>query len=229
MLVRSASRGMVITTQAPVSFSDSFAVDQNPITSPWVKNCTACADVLIASGVATGARQTTANDDAYAWVATSSFSAPGDNYEIIVTMAEPGPDAMETEVLARVTDNGSGYFGYELLINGGGYTIVRIDGGIGGLYQIFDGTNGTPNTIGSFAASVVAGDKIKFTVTGTNPVRLRAAKALAASPTTFVEVLDVNDSSVSRRQTGQPGIGFYAANAPAVGDKGWADFSVVAV
>lgn len=215
----------------PSSFSTTFAATENPISEGgvWVKNCTACADVLTTGGAATGSRQTTSNDDAYAWVNTTAFKATNDDCEITVTMAEPGPDAMETEVLARVTDNSGGYFCYELLISGGGYAIVRIDGGIGGLYQIFDGSNGTTNTVGSFPASIVAGDKIRFRVTGTNPVRLQAWYALAATPTTFVQVIDVNDSSADRKQTGQPGIGFYATNSSAVGDKAWADFSAVAV
>lgn len=216
---------------APLFF-ESFGVAQTPIGSPWIKNATLCKRVITTGGYATNDARNgvdNPNDDAYAYVSTSAFQAPNDDYEVTVTLAEPGGNAMETEVLVRVTDDSSGYHAYELLINGGGYAIVRIDGGVGGFYQIFDGTAGTPNTVGSFPASLVAGDKVRFRVTGVNPVRLQAWYALAATPNTFVQVLDVTDASVSRKQTGQPGIGFYSANVGAAGNKGWADFYVSAI
>lgn len=227
----SSGESFGIGTSAPSSFSDDFSATATPIGSPWVKNCTVCQVVVTTGGNATNNTTNTNNDDAYAWVNTSAFQAPNDDYEVTVTMAEPGPDAMETEVLVRVTDNSSDYFAYELLINGGGYEIVRIDGGPGGRFTEFNGSGGTPNTVGSFPSSLVAGDKARFRVTGTNPVRLQAWYALAATPTTFVSIIDVNDSNALRRQTGQPGIGFYTAvgGGSTPGDKAWADFSVVAV
>lgn len=216
---------------APASFFDAFAIAQNPISSPWIKNCTVCQNVITTGGDATNNTTNTNNDDAYAWVSTSAFISPTDDYEVTVTYATPGVDAMETEVLVRVTDNSSDYFAYELLINGGGYEIVRIDGGPGGRFTEFNGAGGTPNTVGSFPVSLSAGDKVRFTVTGTNPVRLQAWYAFAATPTTFVQIIDVTDSNALRRTSGQPGIGFYtdSVGGSAPGSKAWSDFSVVAV
>lgn len=194
-----------------------------------MKNATACANVVITGGMATTSRQTTANDDAYAWVNTSTFKAPGDNYEITVTVAEPSFEQMETEILLRVTDTSSSYSCYEVLINNGGGELVQINGGLGGNFVEFNGANGTPNTLFTISGWTGTGDKIKARVTGTNPVRVQAWHAPAATPTVFRQFMDVSDSSANRKQSGQPGIGFYAANAVAVGKKGWADFSVVAV
>jgi len=179
--------------------------------------------VLITNGIATTSRQTTSNDDAYAWVNTSAFKAPSDNYEITVTVAELSFEQMETEVLLRVTDTSSGYFCYEVLVNNGGGELVQINGGLGGRYVELAGTQ---FTISGWTGT---GDKIRARVTGTNPVRVQAWHAPAGNPTAFVSFIDYSDSSSNRKQSGQPGIGFYAANAVAVSKKGWADFSVVAV
>lgn len=219
-------------TAAPTpsaSFSDTFAAPANPIGSPWVKNATACANVRVTGGIATTSRQTTSNDDAYAWVNTSTFKAPNDNYEITVTVAEPGFNQMETEVLLRVTDTSNSYSCYEVLVNNGGGELVQINGGLGGNFVEFNGANGTPNTLFTINAWTGAGDKIKARVTGMNPVRVQAWHAPAATPTVFSLFMDVSDSSANRKQSGQPGMGFYAANAAGVGNKGWDDFSVVAV
>lgn len=213
------------------SFTDNFTGAQVPIGSPWVRTSTVNQRVVVdAAGFATNDAQNSNNDDAYAYVPTATFKAPNDDYQIEATVYEPGGSAaMEIELLGRVTDNSSQYFGYELLFNGNGYLIVRIDGGFGGNYLIFDGNNGTPNTNGTLAAWTGTGDKVRFRITGTNPVRLQMSHAPAATPTVFTDYLDVNDSSALRRQTGQPAVGFYAANSGAQGGRGWSDFSVVAV
>lgn len=214
----------------PSSFSDTFSVAQNPIASPWVKNSTVNQNVITTGGVATNNAVNSNNDDAYAWVSTSAFQAPSDNYEITATLAEPGFNAMETELLFRVTDTSSTYSCYELLVNGGGYEVVQINGGFGGNFLEFDGVHLSPNTIGSFPVSVSAGDKIRVRVTGTNPVSITCSYSIASvSGGAWTQFLNFTDNSAGKKTSGQPGIGFYAASAGAEGNKGWTDFSVVAV
>lgn len=211
----------------PTSFSDTFSVAQNPIASPWVKNCTACQNVVVTGGIATNDHTNSNNDDAYAWVSRAAFSAPNDNYEAIVTLAEPGPDQMETEVLVRVEDTSSGYYGYEVLYNNGGGELVRIEGAPG----IVGGFTEFPSTAYTVAGGGVAGDRIKVRVTGTNPVRIQMWFEHASNPGVWTQYIDYSDSDAVRRTTGQPAIGFYtsASGGSAPGSKGWSDFSVVAV
>jgi hypothetical protein len=214
------------------SFSDTFSTAATPIGSPWVKNCTLCQDVVTTGGIATNNHTNSNNDDAYAWVSTSSFLTIGDNYEVTVTVADntPGSNAMETEILLRATDTASTYSCYELLVNNGGGELVQINGGIGGLFVEFQG-GANPQSLYTISGWTGAGDKIKARVTGANPVRVQAWHAPASTPTVFTQFMDVSDSSANRKQSGQPGIGFYTAvgGGSTPGSKGWADFSVVAV
>lgn len=214
----------------PSSFTTTFAANETPISEggKWIKNSTLNQRVITTGGVATNDAQNSNNDDAYAMLATTAFKSSTDDYEITCTVG-PQNGSMEQEILARLTDNSTQYFCYELLMNGSGYAIVQINGGFGGFYKIMDGTGGTPNTVGSLAASIASGDKIRFRVTGTNPVRLQAWNALAATPTVFTQFLDVNDSTANRKQTGQPGIAFYSATAGQQGTNSWSDFTVTVV
>lgn len=217
---------------APASFSDSFSSNQNPIASPWVKNSTVNQDVIVTGGVATNNTTNTNNDDAYAYVDPAYFTAPNDDYEVTVTYAAPGPDAMETEILLRLTDTSSTYSAYEVLLNGSGYEIVQINGGFGGNYVEFNGANGTPNTVGSLPVSLSTGDQIRARVTGTNPVNIQCWYSISTqSGGAWTSFINCNDSSADRKTSGQPAMGFYtsAGGGSTPGDKGWSDFSVVAV
>lgn len=212
------------------TFSDTFSSAQNPISSPWTKTSTVNQNVVVTGGIATNNALNSNNDDAYAWVSTGAFSAPSDNYEIVGTVAEVSINQMEIELLLRVTDTSSTYFAYEVLVNtSGGAQLVTITGGFGGNYLLWDGNNGTTNTNVTISGWTGAGDKIRARVTGTNPVLVTAWHAPAATPNTWTQLFTVSDSLASRRQTGQPGIGFYAANVGAPGSHGWTDFTVTAV
>jgi hypothetical protein len=212
----------------PATFSTTFSATENPLSESgaWSKTNTLCPAVLTASGKATSSAYTSANNDSYARLASASFTATSGDYEVVCTYVRGnvGLPSGEAEVLMRLTDNSTQYFGYELLYNNGGGELVRIDGGgIGGFTEFL-------STAYTVAAPEGDGDKIKVRVTGTNPVRIQMWHAKASAPTVFTQYVDYSDSDAARRQTGQPGIGFYQLVADNdLGNAGWNDFTVTAV
>jgi hypothetical protein len=231
--------GMVVETDTaqPLaavtsSFSDAFAGDANPIGSPWVRTATNFKPVRTTGGAAYAAEYTDNNDDAYALLSSSTFQAPSDNYEVTATWVRNsfGVAPNETEIMLRLSADATSMQGYEVLVNNGGGEIVRLDGGGPGGFVEFNGTNGTPNATFTIGPWEGTGDKIRARVTGTNPVRIEMWHAPASAPATWTKYVDCTDSNALRKQTGQPGIGFY--NKTSDGNLlncGWSDFSVVAV
>lgn len=216
-------------TSAPTgsaSFTDAFAADKNPIGAPWIRSATNFQAVKTAGGFACGAAYTESNDDAYAKLASSAFSAPNDNYEVTATVriANLAVAPSELEILLRMVDTTSTMQCYEVLINtAGGGELVRINGAPGNYYEI----PGTAFTIRNWTGD---GDRIRARVTGTNPVVVTAWHAPAAAPNNWTQLVSFSDTDATRKQAGQPAMGFYQhAAAGNLGNAGWGDFSVVAV
>lgn len=114
-----------------------------------------------------------------------------------------GAGNKEIELLFRVTDQASParIWAYECLF----------DFGVGSVE--IARWNGPPTDYSTLAADSPGeyfdGDRVAATITGTNPVVITCYKALAASPTTWVQILQHSDSDANRLTTGAPGIGAF--------------------
>lgn len=211
-------------------FTTGFDATENPISeeSKWLKKFTSHKNVRTTGGYATDAAYITEGvyDDNYARLSTSAFAAPGDNYEVVATVRKGTGANYEIELLLRVEDTPNSIHCYEVLVNtGGSGELVRWNGAMGSFQELAAAPYDT-----RWTHSIANGDKIKATVTGTNPVLVNVYHAPAATPTVFTLLASLSDDHANRKQSGQPGIGFFqhAANNN-LGAHGWSDFTVTAI
>ena len=205
-----------------VPFFDTFAIDQNPIASPWVHRGSAWQFIRARGGnavptvwAAGGAESGPPFDDCYAHV--TGFPA---DQQVEVTLYRGAATGGEAEILLRVNDTSTSVQAYELLYNvAGGAEIVRWNGPLNDYEENPTGTtivNGGP-------PAAITGDKLRGRIVGTfiQFWFIPSTGSRAGVP----QLLATLDDQSSRRITsGQPGIAFFQRN-PGSLDYGFADFT----
>lgn len=211
---------------APTYFSTSFPATENPLSESgaWVHRAAAWQFMKSDAGFGQAAAYITEglNDDNYARLDLSVFKAPTDDYEITATVEKIGVAGAEIELLARVQDTYTTIHCYELLVNTTGFCeLVRWNGAMGVYTEITE-----TNTV----LSTSAGDRVRMRVVGINPVVVTVFNAVAANPNSWTQVFEYTDTDVTRKQSGQPGIGSFIHAASGLIDRiGWRDFEVKAL
>lgn len=144
-------------------------------------------------------------DDCYAYL-SGTWYLDMESESTIYNAAASSP--REVELLFRCNDTSTTVSTYECLFAiGGGAAIVRWNGAPGDFtYLIVDGDPGFTGPSGGLSD----GDRIRARCSGTaGTVTLQMWYARAATPTTWVSIGSVTDTSPSRLLTGSPGVGFF--------------------
>jgi len=209
------------TTPTTRTFNTSFNATENPISESgaWVRlTTTYWHNVRTVGGNAVPSANASSDrsvfDDCYARL-TGTW---GPDQELVATVYKGAASEGEVELCMRVTDTTSSVRLYECGFNVNGLTfIARWNGAPADYTMLAESPNGLINTGGLWT-----GDRVRARISGQT---ISMWYARAASPTSWILIGSVADSSSQRLISGSPGIGFFA-RSPLSLDYGYQDLGV---